>query len=479
MCGIAGWIDYNREVGAEKQTATSMSDTLRRRGPDAHGEYFGEEVFLLHRRLVVVDPQNGLQPMEKGERGSRFIITYNGELYNTEELRGELKKLGYTFTGHSDTEVLLTGYLAWGEGCLDKLNGIFAFGIWDEGKKQFFAARDRCGVKPFFYSLVSGGLIFGSEIKTLLAHPEVPARINEEGLFQIFLLGPGRRLGSGVFENIKELLPGHCMTFNQDGLKDWAYWRLRAAEHTEGEIATIMHTRHLVEDAIKGQLVSDVPLCTLLSGGLDSSVISMVAAKEYKKEGRQLTTYSVDYADNEQYFQKSLFQPSSDAPYITMMEEAIQSNHRRVILSNEQLGGSLLEAALARDLPGMTDIDSSLLLFSREIKKDFTVGLSGECADELFGGYPWYHNPDILFEDTFPWSRSTAVRRSILKEGALSSQGEEYVRSCYKDTLGRAEGLPGEDPHALRMRQMFLLNFEWFMQTLLDGRDTKVNWFDA
>lgn len=475
MCGIAGWIDYNIPVGEEKKTADRMSATLQRRGPDAHGEYFGEEVFLVHRRLAVVDPQNGLQPMTKGERGSRYVITYNGELYNTEELRGKLQKLGYTFTSYSDTEVLLTSYIAWGEECLAQLNGIFAFGIWDEQKKRFFAARDRCGVKPFFYHLYKGGLVFGSEIKTLLAHPKVNPKVDKEGLFQIFLLGPGRRLGSGIFQNICELRPGNVMTFDKNGLSTRVYWKLQARAHIEGEKETIAHTRFLVEDAIERQLVSDVPLCTLLSGGLDSSIISLVAAKKYKKEGRQLTTYSVDYVDNDQYFQKSLFQPSSDAPFITKMADAIQSRHKEVILSNKKVMEALNEAVYARDLPGMTDIDSSLLLFSQEIKKDYTVGLSGECADEIFGGYPWYHNPDILFENTFPWSRSTALRRSIFKEGVLPQGGEEYVRTCYEDTLTRAEALPGEDMQGMRIRQMFLLNFEWFMQTLLELNDIKVN----
>lgn len=472
MCGIAGWIDYENYLDNKDKILNDMSSTLARRGPDAKGTYQNGEVCLLHRRLIVVDPDNGKQPMQKTIGQNNYIITYNGELYNTEEIRKDLIKKGYLFNGYCDTEVLLTAYIEWGEQCVQHLNGIYAFAVWNENEKELFAARDRAGVKPFFYYKYNSGLIFGSEIKTLLANPLVKHEIDNDGLNQIFLLGPARMFGNGVFKNVYELLPGEYLTFCKGELKIKTYWSLKAQEHTDNLQQTIEKTRFLIKDTIKRQLVSDVPLCCLLSGGLDSSIISKIASDEYKDTGKApLTTYSVNYDDNSRYFQKSLFQPDADDRYIGVMSDFIGSDHHNIVLSNSDVADALYNATTARDLPGMADIDSSLLLFCTEIKKDFTVAVSGECADEIFGGYPWYHNEKILFEETFPWSRSTALRKSILKDGILQKDCDEFVRHCYLKTLERADKLPEDSKTEGRMREMFILNFYWFMQVLLDRKD--------
>lgn len=473
MCGIAGWLDRYEDLGEKSRVIEDMSCTLKSRGPDEDGVYLNREqgVCLIHRRLSVIDPENGKQPMTLKSAAGRFTLVYNGELYNTDELRTELIKLGFSFSGHSDTEVLLGAYIAWGEECVGKLNGIFAFAIWDENKRALFAARDRIGVKPFFYYEYKNGLLFASEIKALLANPLIKPQIDEEGLNEIFFIGPGRSGGFGVFRGIKELKPGECAVYRDGRLHKRRYFTLKAREHTDNEDQTIEKTRFLLKDSIKRQLVSDVPLCCFLSGGLDSSIISKVAADHYKENGKgRLTTYSVDYDDNAKYFEKSLFQPNSDNEYITLMAQFIGSDHREVILDNTKLYEALLPAVDARDLPAMVDVDSSLLLFCRAVKEDFTVALSGECADELFGGYPWYHNRDILFEECFPWSRSLDIRRSILKKGLLQ-KGEEYVHSRYMDTIKKTDKLPNEDPLEARMKEMFMLNFNWFMQGLLDRKD--------
>ena len=402
---------------------------------------------------------------------SRYIIVYNGELYNTNELQAELTSLGYSFKGHSDTEVLLLSYAHWGKKCLQKLNGIFAFAVWDEKNKTLFMARDRMGVKPLFYYPVKDGILFSSEIKTLLKNPLVKHVIDEDSLKEIFLIGPGRTSGNGVIRGIKELCPAECLTLDRDGLKTEKYWSLEAVPHTDSLDATVEKTRFLISDAITRQLVSDVPLCCFLSGGLDSSIITKLASDHYKETGRgPLTTYSVDYVDNQKYFEKSLFQPNSDRDYIKTMTDFAGTSHREVLIDNKDLFEALYDAADARDLPGMADVDSSLLLFCGQIKKDFTVSLSGECADEIFGGYPWYHNKNILFEETFPWSRSVTLRQSILNNGVLKN-GEEYVYQKYFDTVSHTSTLPGEDKLNRRMRQMFMLNLNWFMQTLLDRKD--------
>ncbi len=470
MCGIAGWFSDREAITDKADVLDKMSETLCRRGPDEHGIYADEHAALLHRRLTVIDPEHGKQPMTQQLGEHAVTLVYNGELYNAPELRRELKSAGCEFSGHSDTEVLLRSYLYWGKGCVERLNGIFAFAVYDERDRSIFIARDPIGVKPFFYCDYDGGFIFGSEIKTLLANPRVKPQIDEQGLMEIFFIGPGRTLGGGVFKNIGELKPGECGVYKDGRLTKRIYFRITAAEHTHSRKQTIDFTRYLLTDAIERQLVSDVPLCTFLSGGLDSSIISNTAAEHFKKRGKKLDTYSVNYTDNKKYFQKSLFQPNSDEEFIDIMVKHISSQHHEVVLDNKQLYNALFDAVEARDLPGMVDVDSSLLLFCREVKKDFTVALSGECADELFGGYPWYHNEEILFEECFPWSRSQDIRRSVLKKGFLP-RGEEYVRTRYRETLQLADSLPSDSKLMKRMREMFILNFRWFMQTLLDRKD--------
>ncbi|MEG2656815.1 MAG: asparagine synthase (glutamine-hydrolyzing) [Clostridium sp.] len=471
MCGIAGWIDYEKNIKSKESIITNMSKTLVRRGPDAGGVYASENACLIHRRLIVIDAENGKQPMSYKKDNKNYTLVYNGELYNTTELRRELISLGYEFKGHSDTEVLLAAYVCFGDSCVEKFNGIYAFAVWDEVNKRLFLARDRMGVKPLFYYCYQDGIVFGSQIKTLLKNPMVKPIIDNDGLKEIFMLGPGRTMGEGIIKGVKEVKPGQFLVFDKNGVNINTYWSLKAKEHEDDVKTTVEKTRSLIKDAIEGQLVSDVPLCCFLSGGLDSSIISNIAADYYKKEGKgQLTTYSVDYDDNEKYFTKSIFQPDSDMEYIKIMTDKIRSNHEQVILQNYDLAEALEAATDARDLPGMADIDSSLLLFCKEVKKNFTVAVSGECADEIFGGYPWYHNSEILFEDSFPWSRSLEIRNSILKDGVLKN-GDEYVFQRYSDTVNRTDKLPTDSVLDSRMREMFMLNINWFMQTLLDRKD--------
>lgn len=472
MCGIAGWIDYENDVSENTSILNKMSQSLAKRGPDANGFHKEKHACLMHRRLIVIDPENGKQPMRIAYNDEDYTIVYNGELYNTNEIKKELMSLGYTFKGHSDTEVLLVSFIHWREKCVEKLNGIFAFAVWDTKAQTLFLARDRIGVKPLFFYNYSNGLLFASEIKTLLCNPLIAHQIDEEGLMELFFIGPGRTPGNGIIRGVKELKPGEYAYFSKNnGLILKKYWSLKAQEFTDSFNVVVEKTRYLVTDAVERQLVSDVPLCCFLSGGLDSSIISKVAANYYERNGRgKLSTYSVDYVDNLKYFKKSVFQPNSDEEYIKIMLDDIKSSHNYVVLDNESLVQALNEATIARDLPGMADIDSSLLLFCREIKKKFTVALSGECSDEIFAGYPWYHNKEILFDDTFPWSRSLNIRKKILRKDFLRN-ADEYVQQRYLDTVVQTDKLPRESKLNSRMREMFMLNVKWFMQTLLDRKD--------
>ena len=311
MCGIAGWYDKDLDFRDCRSILDEMSLTLEKRGPDSSGIFIEEPVALMHRRLAVIDIENGIQPMTKSFGRKKCTIVYNGELYNTSELRDELTSKGVEFRTRSDTEVVLSAYLYWGEYCISRLNGIFAFAVWDHREHELFMARDRIGVKPFFFYRYNGGLIFASELKALLRNPLVPARVDEAGLSELFLIGPGRTPGQGVFVGVDELLPGEYAVYDGKRIVRKRYFELHAHEHEEDPKHTIIRVRELLQDSIERQLVSDVPLFTFLSGGLDSSIISYAASEHHRRNGLPpIDTYSVDYTDNEKYFTKSLFQNS-------------------------------------------------------------------------------------------------------------------------------------------------------------------------
>lgn len=471
MCGITGFVNFKENIKENIGTLKAMTDTLIHRGPNAEGTYISNNIMFGHRRLIVVDPEGGKQPMKKVVNGKEYVLVYNGELYNTEDLRKELINDGYIFEGYSDTEVLLTSYIRWGLDCIKKFNGIFAFAIYDENEKRVVLARDVMGVKPLFYTMKNGTFIFGSEIKALFKHPYVEPVVDKDGLTELFALGPAVIPGTTVYKNIEEVKPAQYIIVNEDGIKKDMYWELKAEEFNESEEEAVEHVRSLLIDAIDRQLVGDVPLCTFLSGGLDSSAISAIAANEYKKRNKTLTTYSIDYEDNEKYFKSSLFQPTSDQHFAEMMAEYIGSDHRTVVLNHKDLVNALDDAVFGRDLPGMADVDSSLYLFCKEVKKDFVIALSGECADELFGGYPWFTNEEMINANTFPWSRFIGERKAILSPDLKNLKIEEVAQTAYNDTLKEVPHLSGESKLEHRMRELFYLNLRWFMVNLLNRKD--------
>ena len=471
MCGIAGWVNFSESLKSNSKIIKKMTDILERRGPDSEGIYESENVLLGHRRLIVVDPEGGEQPMIKIINGNKYVLVYNGELYNTEELRKSLLEEGYFFDSYSDTEVLLMSYIAWGVNCIKKFNGIFAFAIYDEEKERVFLARDQMGVKPLFYSINNKNIIFASEIKAILANPMVKAQIDREGITELFALGPAVAPGKAIYKNILEIAPANCLLISKENIKVWEYWKVTLEENKETVEEAAEHVRLLLFDAIKRQLVGDVPICTFLSGGLDSSAISAIAAEEFRNRGKILNTYSIDYKDNEKYFKSSLFQPTSDKYWAFRMAEFIKSNHKNVVLNHKDLVLALKESTLARDLPGMADVDSSLLLFCKEIRKNFVVSLSGECADEIFGGYPWYTNEEMLNAKTFPWSRAVGMRKSILNEKIKKFNIEECAEYEYLKTLKEVPHFENEDKKNYRMKEMFYLNLKWFMVNLLNRKD--------
>lgn len=473
MCGITGWIDWDLDLTGQRPIIEAMTAPLALRGPDAHGVWLSPRCAFGHRRLTVVDPVGGGQPMVRQMGDRTYVICYNGELYNTLDLRAELEARGHTFQSRSDTEVLLVSYIEWGPACTERLNGIFAFAVWDDPAQRLFLARDRLGVKPLFYTTRGSAFLFGSEVKALLAHPQVEAEVDAEGLAEVFYLGPSRTPGHGVYRGVHELRPGRWLLHDRSGSRVQTYWQLESKPHEDDLATTAEKVRWLIQDAIHRQLVADVPVATFLSGGLDSSAITAIAAEAFRSDGRgPLHTWSVDYRDNERFFQSHAFQPDPDAPFARKMSAFLGTIHHDVVIDTPQLVESLPTATIARDLPGMADVDSSLYLFCQAVRREATVVLSGECADEVFGGYPWFHQEDALHAGRFPWVRMLPERAALLKPDLTGGiRAEEYVAQRYSESIAEVPRLAGEEPLEARRREMFYLNLTWFMATLLDRKD--------
>lgn len=471
MCGIVGWSNLKNNIRDYSNIMDKMIDTLKLRGPDSGGLKVYDHALIGHRRLAIVDPTGGLQPMTKKIGDREYTICYNGELYNTEEVRADLISKGYTFDSYGDTEVLLTSYIEYGKNCVDYINGIFAFGIWDEYNRELFLCRDPLGIKPLFYSYKDGNLVFASEIKTLLTHPAIDSVVDRDGLLELMSLGPARNLGSGIFRDIEEVPPAFYLIFNEKGVILNEYWKLEVMEHEDDLDKTKKYVRDLLVEIIENQLVSDVPVCTFLSGGLDSSIISKVAFDNFEKNNMGiLNTFSIDYKDNDKYFKKNLFQPNSDSDYVGIMVDFLGSNHHNIMLDNVDLARALDDATIAADLPGMADIDSSLYLFSKEVRKYATVALSGECADEVFGGYPWFTREYDSIE-IFPWSNSIGYRKNVLRDDLKSLPIEDYVKQTCRDSINKVEKLPGESHEDRIIRELSYLNIKHFMMTLINRKD--------
>ena len=460
MCGIFGVVNYQLN---EVKTPYDMNcvQAVLHRGPDEGGNFYDKHVFLGHRRLSVVDIEQGKQPMAF----HHYTMVYNGELYNTEEIRQELLEAGYTFKGHSDTEVLLKAYVCFGEKVVEKLNGIYAFAVWNSKDQSLYVARDRAGVKPLYYCLLPDGLIFASEQKQILQYTR-KNEITLEGFKELLGVGPSHTPGHGLYKGIEELKPGYYMKVSAGHVELTQYWELEANEHKDDFETTVAKTREILLDAIKRQLVSDVPLCTFLSGGIDSSAITAIAASEMKN----LHTFSIDYEDNLKYFKKTDFTVSQDSDFIKLISDLNHTNHHYCVISNQDLADALTDAVHFRDMPGMADVDSSLYWFCKKIKEDFTVSLSGECADEIFGGYPWFYREPM--NGMFPWLRDLAIRNTLLKpewQEKLDLVG--YATERFNESVAMAPILEGDSDLNNEKRQLTYLNTKWFMTTLLDRKD--------
>ena len=482
MCGIVGFVNYKKELPNKQEVLNNMLKTLQKRGPDEDGTYINNSVALGHKRLIVIDPEGGKQPMVQKFSLGEYVIVYNGQIYNTDELKKELIENSFEFYTRSDTEVLLKAYIHFGKDVVKHLNGIFAFAIWNTKTKELFLARDHFGIKPLFYTEFDQGLIFASELKAIFEYPNFEKIIDSQGISELFGIGPAHTPGTSVYKNVFEIKPGHMAIYNSSGLHIEEYWKLESKPHLDDFEETCSNVRDLLKDAISRQLVSDRPICTFLSGGLDSSIITKFAADYLKEKGEPpLDTYSVDYVDNDKNFVKSDFQPNSDNYYIDLMNKSTYTTHHQVMLDTPELAKALEDAMIARDVPGMADVDSSLYLFCKEVKKEKTVSIMGECADEVFAGYPWFFREDALSSGTFPWSIALDERQQLLHPDISEKINlKEYVDFRYKQSLANVEIIDSDSFETAQKRKITYLTTYWFMQTLLDRGDrmTMANGFE-
>ncbi len=468
MCSICGIVNYKNTVNTD--TLNKMNEVLFHRGPDQQGIFKNENVGFAHNRLAIIDVENGLQPMVREYNGKTYVIIYNGELYNTPELRKIIEDNGIVLQTKCDTEVLLYTYILFKQKCAEMLNGIYSFAILDEDK--VYLARDRFGIKPFFYTKIGENLLFASELKALFENELVKPVMDKQGLWQLLFMSPAKIEGTTIFKNIKEIPPAYHGYFDGEKLNIKPYWQLKAKEFKENREDCIARTKYILTDAIKRQLVSDVPLSCFLSGGLDSSVISSVASREYKKNGMVLSTYSFEYEGNKENFKGTLFQPQPDDEYAVYLADYLGTNHN-ILTANTEVIIDLLEAACgARDMPGMADIDSSLLYYCSLVKKNHTVAISGECADEIFGGYPWFYRPEMLAQEFYPWIHDPFKRVSLFKDELVDKKdGYEYLKSEYQKDMLRCPYLDTDSYSMAQSRKATYLSTKYFMTSLLERKD--------
>ncbi|MFE9414438.1 asparagine synthase (glutamine-hydrolyzing) [Streptomyces griseofuscus] len=477
MCGITGWVSFDRDLSAEATTLHAMTETMACRGPDDRGTWTEGPAALGHRRLAIIDLPGGRQPMSLATPEGTVALVYSGETYNFTELRRELTDRGHRFTTDSDTEVVLHAYVEWGDAFAERLNGMYAFAIWDGRRDKLVMIRDRMGIKPFYYYRTPDGVLFGSEPKAILANPLARPRVTLDGLRELLVMI--KTPGHAVWDGMREVEPGTVVTVDRSGLSTRVYWRLQTRPHEDDRDTTIATVRTLLDDIVRRQLVADVPRCTLLSGGLDSSAMTAIAARQLAEQGQKVRSFAVDFVGQTENFVADELRGTPDTPFVHDVARSSGTDHQDIVLDAEALADPAVREQVirARDLPaGFGDMDASLLLLFRAIRQKSTVALSGESADEVFGGYLQFFDEDARSADTFPWlvrfgrhfgDDSDVLRTDLVKQLDL----ERYTADGYRTAVAGIERLAGESDFEFRMRQICHLHLTRFVRILLDRKD--------
>ena len=477
MCGITGWVSFGRDLRGERATVDAMTETMACRGPDGRGTWFAEHAALGHRRLAIIDLPGGRQPMSAETPGGAVAIVYSGETYNFTELRAGLVRRGHRFTTDSDTEVVLRAYLEWGDALAERLNGMYAFAIWDSREDKLVMVRDRMGIKPFYYYEMPDGVLFGSEPKAILANPAAEPMVSLDGIRELFAFV--KTPGHAVWDGMREVEPGTIVTVSRAGLRTTRYWTLETRPHPDDQAASVAHVRDLLEDIVRRQLVADVPRCMLLSGGLDSSAMTAIAARQLAQTGETVRSFAVDFAGQTENFVPDELRGTPDTPFVHDVAEKSRTEHQDIVLSSEELADPEVRSAVirARDIPaGLGDMDASLYLLFKSIRGHSTVALSGESADEVFGGYQQFFDPEAQRARTFPWlvrfARDFGEDNNILVPGLTEALDmPRYIQDAYDTSVARIERLDGESDFEWRMRKICYLHLTRFVRILLDRKD--------
>ena len=477
MCGITGWVAFGRDLRAERSSLEAMTETMACRGPNDQGAWASEHAALGHRRLAIIDLPGGRQPMSVSTPDGPVVMVYSGETYNFTELRRELVGRGHRFDTDSDTEVVLHAYLEWGEAMAERLNGMYAFAIWDGRADKLVMIRDRMGIKPFYYYPTGDGVLFGSEPKAILANPLAEHTVTLDGLRELFVLV--KTPGHAIWDGMHEVEPGTVVTADRRGVRTTPYWTLRTQEHVDDQDTSVARVRELLEDIIRRQLVADVPLCTLLSGGLDSSAMTAIAADQLAAHGERVRSFAVDFVGQTENFTPDELRATPDTPYVHDVAAMSRTEHQDIVLDPDQLADPAVRAKVirARDVPqGLGDMDSSLYLLFKAIRGHSTVALSGESADEVFGGYQQFFDPEARKGLTFPWlghmRRFFGSNPEVMNpELNRSLHLDDYIQNAYDTSVATIERLDGESDFEWTMRKISYLHLTRFVRFLLDRKD--------
>ncbi|MGW5328123.1 asparagine synthase (glutamine-hydrolyzing) [Streptomyces sp. NPDC004014] len=477
MCGITGWVSYDRDLTTEATALHAMTETMACRGPDDRGVWTEGPAALGHRRLAIIDLPGGRQPMSVPTPEGTVALVYSGEAYNFTELRRDLKDRGHTFTTDSDTEVVLHGYLEWGDAVAERLNGMYAFAVWDGRHDKLVMIRDRMGIKPFYYYPTPDGVLFGSEPKAILANPLARHRVTLDGLRELFVMV--KTPGHAVWDGMREVEPGTVVTVDRSGLTTRVYWRLETRPHPDDRDTTVATVRTLLDDIVRRQLVADVPRCTLLSGGLDSSAMTALAARQLAAQGEKVRSFAVDFVGQTDNFVADELRGTPDTPFVHDVARLAGTDHQDIVLDAAALADPAVRRQVirARDLPaGFGDMDTSLLLLFRAVRQKSTVALSGESADEVFGGYLQFFDEEARRADTFPWlatmGRHFGEDAEVLRADLTKSLDlEGYVADGYRTAVAAVDRSDGESDFEYRMRQISHMHLTRFVRVLLDRKD--------
>ncbi|MEU2424206.1 asparagine synthase (glutamine-hydrolyzing) [Streptomyces sp. NPDC007851] len=477
MCGITGWVSFDRDLTTETHALDAMTETMACRGPDDRGTWSEGPAALGHRRLAIIDLPGGRQPMSVRTPDGTVAMVYSGEAYNFTELRRELVDRGHRFTTDSDTEVVLRGYVEWGDTIAERLNGMYAFAVWDGRHDKLVMIRDRMGIKPFYLYPTPDGVLFGSEPKAILANPLVRPRVALSGLRELFTMV--KTPGQAVWEGMREVEPGTVVTVDRRGPRTRTYWRLETRPHLDDRDTTVATVRELLDDIVRRQLVADVPRCTLLSGGLDSSAMTALAARQLAVQGEKVRSFAVDFVGQTENFVADELRGTPDTPFVHDVARLARTDHQDIVLDASSLADPAVRQRVirARDLPaGFGDMDASLLLLFRAVRDQSTVALSGESADEVFGGYLQFFDEGARNADTFPWlfqfARHFGDDSDVLRADlAKSLDLETYTADSYHSAAAAIQRLDGESDFEYRMRRMSHLHLTRFVRVLLDRKD--------